>query len=146
MDQIMWNGPAMSSCPECGCKWSWHLADGRFKCRRCGKGYSRISVWNFSRLPEAAKRRLLELSVRGDTGPPRGVQRALQRVPWSATRPRLAGAGRATAFGEMPQAKSLCSASSKETARPVSFQFNSDRLRGDPTRQRAHETGEPLIH
>jgi len=55
----------MRNCPECSCKWSWHLADGRFKCRRCGRRYSWISVWDSSRFPEAAKRRLLELFVLG---------------------------------------------------------------------------------
>lgn len=103
-------------------------------------------MWDSSRLPRAAKRRLLELFVLGvpvyrmrfrvDTSlaaiegffrlararPSRKSAESPSRVPWSATRPRLAGAGRANAVG-VPQAKSLCSAFSRETARFVFFRF-----------------------
>ena len=53
------------SCPRCGFVWSWHLSDGRFKCRQCCVKYSWQSVWEMSRLTEAYKRSLLELFVYG---------------------------------------------------------------------------------
>lgn len=55
----------MRRCPDCGHTRAYALADGRWKCRRCGKRYSWATVWQNSRLPEAAKRRLLELFVLG---------------------------------------------------------------------------------
>jgi transposase len=55
----------MRSCPKCSYTRAWALADGRYKCRRCGGRYSWISVWNSSRLAEATKRRLLEFFVLG---------------------------------------------------------------------------------
>ena len=55
----------MRSCPECSYTRAWQLADGRYKCRRCGGRYSWTSVWNSSRLTKATKRRLLEFFVLG---------------------------------------------------------------------------------
>ena len=55
----------MRSCPECNYTRGWKLADGRYKCRRCGRRYKWRSVWNSSRLTEATKRRLLEFFVLG---------------------------------------------------------------------------------
>ena len=43
------------NCPHCRFYWAWKLKDGRFKCRRCGKGYSFRSVWQVSRLAEQKK-------------------------------------------------------------------------------------------
>ncbi len=53
------------SCPACGYHWSWVLSDGRFKCRHCGNRYVYKSVWDSFRIPERAKRRLLEYFVLG---------------------------------------------------------------------------------
>ena len=55
----------MRRCPECEFTWAWKLADGRFKCRRCGKRYAWILAWNASRLSDAKKRKLLEYFVLG---------------------------------------------------------------------------------
>lgn len=55
----------MRTCPECTYAWAWKLADGRFKCRRCGHRYSWTSVWDSSRLSDHVKRRLLEYFVLG---------------------------------------------------------------------------------
>ncbi len=61
----MYNGLVMRQCPKCIYTWAWHLADGRFKCRRCGRKYRWIRVWDASRLSEASKKRLLEFFVLG---------------------------------------------------------------------------------
>ena len=50
---------------ECGYTRAWKLADGRFKCRRCGRRYTWTTVWEASRLPEATKRKLVEYFVLG---------------------------------------------------------------------------------
>ena len=50
----------MRRSPECNYTRAWHLKDGRFKCKKCNKRYSWISVWNVSRLPNIIKRKLLE--------------------------------------------------------------------------------------
>ncbi len=55
----------MRRCPECAFSRAWRLADGRFKCRSCGRRYSWTSVWDSSRLTDATKRRLLEFFVLG---------------------------------------------------------------------------------
>lgn len=55
----------MRNCPKCTYSWAWQLADGRFKCRRCGSKYTWKSAWELSRLSEAEKRRALELFVFG---------------------------------------------------------------------------------
>jgi transposase len=52
-------------CPVCDHTRAWRLQDGRFKCRRCGRRYRRVSAWEAVRISEAAKRRLLELFVLG---------------------------------------------------------------------------------
>ncbi|MCH7520945.1 MAG: hypothetical protein IIB42_04465 [Candidatus Marinimicrobia bacterium] len=48
------------ACPECGFHWSWHLSDGRRKCRRCGYRYTIRSAWQSFRISEAAKRQILD--------------------------------------------------------------------------------------
>ena len=58
----------MRRCPECGYGWSWRLGDGRSKCRSCGTRYRLTSVWSASRLPDATKRKLVELFVYGVPG------------------------------------------------------------------------------
>ena len=58
----------MRRCPECGYGWSWHLGDGRSKCRSCGTRYRVVSVWSASRLSYATKRKLVELFVYGVPG------------------------------------------------------------------------------
>lgn len=55
----------MRRCPECTYSRAWHLSDGRFKCRRCAHKYTWQTAWDASRLPEAEKRKLLELFVYG---------------------------------------------------------------------------------
>lgn len=55
----------MRRCPSCEFTRAWALDDGRFKCRRCSTRYTWKTVWSASRLPDAAKRRLLELFVFG---------------------------------------------------------------------------------
>jgi transposase len=55
----------MRHCPDCGYTRAWKLADGRLKCRRCGKRYTWTSVWDASRLPAASKRKLVEYFVLG---------------------------------------------------------------------------------
>lgn len=47
-------------CPECGFHWSWHLADGRHKCRSCGNRYTRRSIWQNFRISNARKRKILD--------------------------------------------------------------------------------------
>lgn len=49
----------MSACPECGFGWSWRLADGRRKCRRCGHRRRRRTLWDASRLDSRAKTELV---------------------------------------------------------------------------------------
>lgn len=53
------------ACPSCRYHWAWVLRDGRFKCRRCGHRYTFQSVWGACRLPDRAKRKLLEYFVLG---------------------------------------------------------------------------------
>ena len=55
----------MRHCPDCHHTRAYRLADGRLKCRRCGKRYRLVSAWDASRLPAATKRQLLELFVLG---------------------------------------------------------------------------------
>lgn len=55
----------MRRCPSCSFTRAWALGDGRLKCRRCGRKYSLRTMWSASRLPEATKRKLLELFVLG---------------------------------------------------------------------------------
>lgn len=58
----------MRRCPGCECARAWRLADGRFKCRRCGRRYRGVeagSVWNFFRLSGATKDRLLDYFILG---------------------------------------------------------------------------------
>lgn len=55
----------MRECPKCTYTRAWRLADGRFKCRRCGSKYSWKTAWELSRLPEAKKLKALELFVYG---------------------------------------------------------------------------------
>jgi transposase len=53
------------ACRGCGHHWFWKLGDGRFKCRKCGQRQVFRSVWDSSRLSEAAKKQLLEYFVLG---------------------------------------------------------------------------------
>ncbi len=55
----------MKRCPECGSARAWELADGRSRCRVCGKRYRAASAWVASRLSERTKHRLLEWFVLG---------------------------------------------------------------------------------
>lgn len=55
----------MKRCSDCGYTRAWQLADGRFKCRRCGKRYTWASVWDASRLSAAIKRKLVDYFVLG---------------------------------------------------------------------------------
>lgn len=55
----------MKRCPECGHGTSYQLADGRCKCRSCGKRYSVRSAWVASQLPATLKNRLVEMFALG---------------------------------------------------------------------------------
>lgn len=55
----------MKICPSCKAKKPYLLADGRAKCRECGKRFSTRSVWESSRLPASIKRRLVEMFALG---------------------------------------------------------------------------------
>lgn len=55
----------MEHCTRCFESRSWRLADGRYKCVRCGLRYSWTSVWDAVRLPDEAKRSLLDSFVQG---------------------------------------------------------------------------------
>ena len=55
----------MRRCPGCSHVRAWRLSDGRLKCRRCGRRYSRTTAWDGVRVSAAARRRLLELFVLG---------------------------------------------------------------------------------
>ena len=55
----------MKRCPECEHGASYKLADGRRKCRRCGRRYSVRSVWEASQLPTTIKSRLIEMFALG---------------------------------------------------------------------------------
>lgn len=55
----------MKRCPECEHSASYKLADGRRKCRRCGRRYSARSVWEASQLPTTIKSRLIEMFALG---------------------------------------------------------------------------------
>ena len=55
----------MENCARCGETRTWRLADGRYKCVRCGLRYSWTSVWDAVRLPEEAKEGLLDAFVQG---------------------------------------------------------------------------------
>lgn len=55
----------MKRCPECSVARPYKLADGRFKCRACGKRFSWTSAWDSIRLSPAAKGKLLEMFVLG---------------------------------------------------------------------------------
>ena len=48
------------ACPECGFHWSWHLSDGRRKCRRCRHRYTIRTIWQSFRIDEAIKRKILD--------------------------------------------------------------------------------------
>lgn len=52
-------------CPQCSFTRAWLLSDKRRKCRRCGKRYRMVSVWDASRLPDAVKRKLLDYFLLG---------------------------------------------------------------------------------
>lgn len=52
-------------CPHCHYHWAWKLSDGRFKCRGCGHRYTFQTYWNICRLPNRAKKKLLEYFVLG---------------------------------------------------------------------------------
>ena len=58
----------MTRCPGCSFPWSWQLADGRRKCRSCGKRYTIKTVWSASRLSNRNKRRLAEMFALGVPG------------------------------------------------------------------------------
>ncbi len=55
----------MKRCPECNHGTSYQLADGRRKCRSCGKRYSVRSAWEASQLPASIKSRLVEMFALG---------------------------------------------------------------------------------
>lgn len=55
----------MARCPHCLFSRAYRLADGRRKCRRCGRRFRPASVWDSSRLSPKAKRLLLERFVLG---------------------------------------------------------------------------------
>ncbi len=55
----------MRHCSNCGYTRAWQLADGRFKCRRCGQRYSWTSVWDAGRLSVVTKRKLVDYFVLG---------------------------------------------------------------------------------
>ena len=58
----------MNHCPNCNFTRSWSLSDGRAKCKRCGHRYRRLqerSLWNFFRLSDETKRRLLDYFALG---------------------------------------------------------------------------------
>lgn len=55
----------MRRCCDCGYTRAWQLADGRFKCRRCGRRYTWTSVWDANRLSAANKRKLVDYFVLG---------------------------------------------------------------------------------
>lgn len=55
----------MSRCIECGFGWSWRLADGRLKCRRCGSRWRIKSLWDLSRFDSRAKTELVQRFVWG---------------------------------------------------------------------------------
>lgn len=75
----------MQRCPRCGETRAWRLGDGRLKCKTCGLRYSGTSAWDSVRLPEEAKRQLLERFV---TGEPAYRQRLL-RTAAPASRERF---------------------------------------------------------
>lgn len=52
-------------CPSCGYTRAWELADGRFKCRRCGNRYRWQPLWHASRLDARTKNRLLDYFALG---------------------------------------------------------------------------------
>ena len=52
-------------CKYCNSKQLWQLADGRNKCKVCGRRFRLQSVWESNRLPDATKRKLLERFVLG---------------------------------------------------------------------------------
>lgn len=55
----------MKRCPGCGHRGRYKLADGRFKCKWCGKRYRWQSVWSMSRLCDRVKHELLQHFVWG---------------------------------------------------------------------------------
>jgi transposase len=55
----------MRRCSTCGYTRAWKLADGRLKCRRCGKRYIWKTVWDVSQLPADSKRKLVKYFVLG---------------------------------------------------------------------------------
>lgn len=55
----------MKKCPVCGTARPYELADGRHKCRCCGKRFSWTSAWDSSRLRAPSKHRLLDWFVLG---------------------------------------------------------------------------------
>lgn len=52
-------------CPGCSAKPAWALADGRWKCRRCGTRYRYRTAWDAQRIGSREKNRLLEFFVLG---------------------------------------------------------------------------------
>ncbi len=65
MSPDLTNLSVMEACERCYETRAWRLADGRYKCVRCGLRYSWTSVWDAVRLPEAPKRSLLDSFVQG---------------------------------------------------------------------------------
>jgi len=51
--------------PEMHIPRAWRLADGRFKCRRCGSKYAWKTAWELGRLPEAEKLKALDFYAYG---------------------------------------------------------------------------------
>lgn len=52
-------------CISCGYGWAWKLRDVRLKCRRCKIRYRLRSAWEYGRLSEKTKKKLLEYFVLG---------------------------------------------------------------------------------
>lgn len=55
----------MKRCPDCSYTRFYKLADGHFKCKRCGKRFRWASAWSASRLKDAVKYELLRRFVWG---------------------------------------------------------------------------------
>lgn len=52
-------------CPKCGFGRAWRLVDRRRKCRRCSHRFTPQTIWDACRLPQKAKRQLLDYFVLG---------------------------------------------------------------------------------
>lgn len=55
----------MSRCPDCGFGWCWRRADGRLKCRRCGRPWREKTLWDASWLDGRVKTELIQRFVWG---------------------------------------------------------------------------------